>query len=911
MANNPYVNKVVYGNNTLIDISADTVAAEYLLEGYTAHGKDGSLITGTYIPEGGSAVVVTEEQDSHGGVIKHITAIDLSEDTIIAGALLTGYTAHDRQGHAITGTLAHGNVDTSNDTVTAAVLLSGYTAHDSTGAQIVGTMVAADLSQDTVTAATLLYGYTAHDASGNAITGIYQINLEDITVTPSESEQVITPSSGYDGIGEVTVNPVSSTYVGSGITRDPTPTANGAVVTIPTGYYTQNTTKSVATTTVATPSISVSNAGVITATNTQTSGYVTGTTTTATENLTTKGATAITPTTSQQTAVAANVYTTGAITVNAIQTETKSITVNGTYTPSAGKYFSSVDVDVPIEVPINNQNKTATPSETEQEITFDSEYTGLGTVTIEAIDDEYVGSGIPRLTNADLTASGAIVTVPTGYVNNSIGKSVQTATQATPSISVDSATGLITASATQTAGYVSAGTKSDTEQLSTQAGTTITPTTSEQTAVAAGKYTLGAVKVAAIQTETKTATPSETEQTISPSAGKFLSGVTVEAIDSDYVGSAVDRRDSTDLTASGATVSVPAGYYAEAASKSVATATHPNPSVSINTTTGLMTASHTQTTGYVTGGTTTATSQLTTQAGKTVAPTESEQTAVAANVYTTGIVKVGAISNTYVGSSITRRDSTDLTASGATVSVPAGYYAEAGSKSVTTMTLPTSTNASATSGYTSKATVSRSTSDQYINIPPGYNSAGGYYKVNAVANGSVTAPSSISGTAATVSTGTNTLTLTKSVSVTPNVTSAGYISSGTAGNSSVSLTASITTKGATTYNTSSTDQTIASGTYLTGTQTIKAVTTSGISAANIKAGVTVNVGDSNDADRIIGVTGTYTSDATALAGDIVEGETAYVNGQLVTGTLNVATYYTGSSAPASSLGEDGDIYLQG
>ena len=115
MANNPYVNKVVYGNNTLIDISADTVAAEYLLEGYTAHGKDGSLITGTYIPEGGSAVVVTEEQDSHGGVIKHITAIDLSEDTIIAGALLTGYTAHDRQGHAITGTLAHGNVDTSND----------------------------------------------------------------------------------------------------------------------------------------------------------------------------------------------------------------------------------------------------------------------------------------------------------------------------------------------------------------------------------------------------------------------------------------------------------------------------------------------------------------------------------------------------------------------------------------------------------------------------------------------------------------------------------------------------------------------------------------------------------------------------------------------------------------------------
>jgi len=121
------------------------------------------------------------------------------------------------------------------------------------------------------------------------------------------------------------------------------------------------------------------------------------------------------------------------------------------------------------------------------------------------------------------------------------------------------------------------------------------------------------------------------------------------------------------------------------------------------------------------------------------------------------------------------------------------------------MTLPTSTSSSATSGYTSKATISRSTSDQYINIPPGYNSAGAYYKISAIANGSVTAPSTISGSTATVSTGTNTLTLTKTVSVTPNVTTAGYISSGTAGNSSISLTASVTTKAAATYNTSTTD----------------------------------------------------------------------------------------------------------
>lgn len=213
------------------------------------------------------------------------------------------------------------------------------------------------------------------------------------------------------------------------------------------------------------------------------------------------------------------------------------------------------------------------------------------------------------------------------------------------------------------------------------------------------------------------------------------------------------------------------------------------------------------------------------------------------------------------------------------------------------MTLPTAAAASATSGYTSKATISRSTSDQYINIPTGYNSAGAYYKINAVANGSVTAPSSISGTSATVSTGTNTLTLTKTISVTPNVTTAGYISSGTAGNSSVSLTASVTTKGAATITPGTSNQTIASGTYITGTQTIAG--DADLVAANIKTGV-----------DIFGVTGSYTSDATAAASDIVNTKTAYVNGSKITGNLVIQTYYTGSSTPSSSLGANGDLYFQ-
>lgn len=139
----------------------------------------------------------------------------------------------------------------------------------------------------------------------------------------------------------------------------------------------------------------------------------------------------------------------------------------------------------------------------------------------------------------------------------------------------------------------------------------------------------------------------------------------------------------------------------------------------------------------------------------------------------------------YTGT-IASKSSSDLTASGATVTVPAGNYASNATKSV--------------------------------------------------ASGSATAPASISGTSASVSTGSNTLTLSKTVSVTPSVT-AGYVSSGTAGNSSVSLTASVTTKAAATITPGTSNQTIASGTYLTGAQTISG--DANLTSGNIKSGVSI------------------------------------------------------------------------
>lgn len=126
----------------------------------------------------------------------------------------------------------------------------------------------------------------------------------------------------------------------------------------------------------------------------------------------------------------------------------------------------------------------------------------------------------------------------------------------------------------------------------------------------------------------------------------------------------------------------------------------------------------------------------------------------------------------------------------------------------------------------------------------------GAVTVSAMPTGTATAPTTISGTSATVSTGTNTLTLSKTVSNTPQVT-AGYVASGTAGNSSVSLTANVTTKGTATITPTTSNQTIASGTYLTGTQTISG--DANLVAGNIKSGTT-----------IFGVTGTYSGGGGSL-----------------------------------------------
>ena len=88
-------------------------------------------------------------------------------------------------------------------------------------------------------------------------------------------------------------------------------------------------------------------------------------------------------------------------------------------------------------------------------------------------------------------AAGDILTGKTAYVKGArVSGAMAKVTQAAPSISVSSG-GLITASATQAAGYVAAGTKASSYQLPTQGARTITPGAADQ-AIAAGYYLTGA-----------------------------------------------------------------------------------------------------------------------------------------------------------------------------------------------------------------------------------------------------------------------------------------------------------------------------------------------------------------------------------------------------------------------------------
>lgn len=91
------------------------------------------------------------------------------------------------------------------------------------------------------------------------------------------------------------------------------------------------------------------------------------------------------------------------------------------------------------------------------------------------------------------------------------------------------------------------------------------------------------------------------------------------------------------------------------------------------------------------------------------------------------------------------------------------------------------------------------------------------------------------------------------------VTSPDIRSGKKAGTGTGIITGTMTEKNAASYNPSTSDQSIAANQYLAGAQTIKAVTTSNLTAGYIANGVTVKVGCAADDDCIASVTGTLSS----------------------------------------------------
>ena len=471
-------------------------------------------------------------------------------------------------------------------------------------------------------------------------------------------------------------------------------------------------------------------------------------------------------------------------------------------------------------------------------------------VSINSAGISFSGN-ITTKTTSDITVAGPTVAVPAGYYTSQTTKTVSSGTAGTPTASKGSVSNhsiSVTPSVTNTSGYITGSTKTGTAvtvsaselvsgTLNITSSGTKDVTNYVSASIAAGSATTPATTITtnpsiSINTSGKiTASNSKTQNVTPTVTAGYVSSGTAGTI-------TVSGSSELQLTTQAAATITPSGSSQTAVASqryttgAVTVAAVPTESATL-TSNGTHTASSNK---WWKSVTVQVPSDLNLQSNKNVIPSESQQTVNPDSGYN-GLaqVTVAGISTDYVGSAITRRSS--LNVADNVVTASAGYYAAATSATVSTATLPTTT--STTSAGTAKLTIDRSTSTRYINIPKGYVTASGYYTISPVANGAASGKTALSATSATLTTGTNTITLTKtSVDNTPSVT-AGYVSAGTTTTATMSLTASVTTKAAATYSVTTADQEIAAGTYLTGKQTIKGVTGGKYTATSNQTGVNI------------------------------------------------------------------------
>ena len=172
------VNKVVYGGTVLIDLTGDTVTADKVLTGYTAHDKSGATITGTC------------DYDVN------------SEDATVAVAeILTGKTAYAR-GSKITGTMPNNGAVTK--TISAKTqevsIAQGY--HDGSGKVSISSTEQAKIIPTNIRDGVTILGVTG------TMSGTEGARAQAKTVTPTTKVQNVLPDDGYNYLSQVTVNAI-------------------------------------------------------------------------------------------------------------------------------------------------------------------------------------------------------------------------------------------------------------------------------------------------------------------------------------------------------------------------------------------------------------------------------------------------------------------------------------------------------------------------------------------------------------------------------------------------------------------------------------------------------------------------------------------------------------------------------
>ena len=172
------VSKVIYGGTTLIDLTTDTVTADKLLTGITAHGKDGELIEGTCDFDANT-------QDA----------------TASASEILTGKTAYNK-GAKITGTMKNNGSVKGKITTKAGKYTVPQGYHDGSG-----TVDIDSTEQAKLIPANIREGVTILGVQGE-MTGTEDAKPQSKTVTPTTSQQTVLPDEGFNYLSQVVVNAI-------------------------------------------------------------------------------------------------------------------------------------------------------------------------------------------------------------------------------------------------------------------------------------------------------------------------------------------------------------------------------------------------------------------------------------------------------------------------------------------------------------------------------------------------------------------------------------------------------------------------------------------------------------------------------------------------------------------------------